>query len=123
MEEEREYTSWTNDETEKGPKFVNSKSAMISAKKALNNLHKWLGENQFSQVFVDQMDGDTVAVTRHSPKTHESVILVSFTSFKHPDPNATDLRRHLRPLKVEGVVEEIILEARVSKYFSIFCHC
>ena len=61
------------------------------------------------------MDTDVVAVTRHSALTHESVVLVAFTAFRHPDPNAKDLRRHLRPLRVEGVVEEIILEARLSK--------
>lgn len=70
--------------------------------------------NLFSQVFVDQMDSDIVAVTRHSPTSHESVVLVAFTAFKHPDSNAHDLRRHVRPLIVEGVVEEIILEASLS---------
>lgn len=60
------------------------------------------------------MDSDVVAVTRHSPTSHESVVLVSFTAFNHPDSNAHDLRRHVRPLRVEGVVEEIILEASLS---------
>lgn len=60
------------------------------------------------------MDTDVVAVTRHSPTTHDSVILVAFTAFKHPDSNATDLRRHVKPLRVEGVMEEIILEASLS---------
>lgn len=66
------------------------------------------------QVFVDQMDSDIVAVTRHSPTTHDSVILVAFTAFKHPDPNPIDLRRYVKPLRVEGVMEEIILEASLS---------
>lgn len=60
------------------------------------------------------MDSDVVAVTRHSPSTHDSVVLVAFTAFKHPDPNANDLRRYIKPLRVEGVVEEIILEASLS---------
>jgi len=60
------------------------------------------------------MDTDIVAVTRHSPTTHESVVLVAFTAFKHPDSNAHDLRKHVRPLRVEGIVEEIILEASLS---------
>lgn len=55
-----------------------------------------------------------MAVTRHSPTSHESVVLIAFTAFKHPDSNAHDLRRHIKPLKVEGVVEEIILEASLS---------
>lgn len=60
------------------------------------------------------MDSDIVAVTRHSPTTHDSVILVAFTAFKHPDPNSIDLRRYVKPLRVEGVMEEIILEASLS---------
>lgn len=60
------------------------------------------------------MDVDVVAVTRHSPSTHESIVLVAFTAFKHPDPNANNLIRHVRPLRVEGVVEEIILEATMT---------
>lgn len=55
-----------------------------------------------------------MAVTRHSPTSHESVILIAFTAFKHPDSNAHDLRRHIKPLRVEGIVEEIILEASLS---------
>lgn len=60
------------------------------------------------------MDPDIVAVTRHSPNTHESVVLVAFTAFKYPDPNANDLRRYIKPLRVEGVIDEIILEASLS---------
>ncbi|XP_024943750.1 glycogen debranching enzyme [Cephus cinctus] len=116
VDETREYTSWTDDEdlAKNDVNYVSSNSGIIAAKKALNELHYNLGRQKFSQVFVDQMDPDIVAVTRHSPTTHESVILVAFTAFKHPDPNANDLRRYVKPLRVEGVVEEIILEASLS---------
>nr|XP_012233838.1 PREDICTED: glycogen debranching enzyme isoform X2 [Linepithema humile] len=112
VDEERQYTLWTNDDDlVDDVKFVNFKTGIIAAKKALNDLHYTLGQQEFSQVFVDQMDSDIVAITRHSPTSHESVVLVAFTAFNHPDSNAHDLRRHVRPLRVEGVVEEIILEA------------
>ncbi|EFN70541.1 Glycogen debranching enzyme [Camponotus floridanus] len=115
VDEERQYTSWLdNDDLMNNTKFINSKTGIIAAKKALNDLHYMLGQEKFSQVFVDQMDTDIVAVTRHSPTSHESVVLVAFTAFKHPDSNAHDLRRHVRPLIVEGIVEEIILEASLS---------
>lgn len=114
VDEERQYTSWSNNDNLVNIKFINSKTGIIETKKALNDLHYMLGEEEFSQVFVDQMDSDIVAVTRHSPTSHESVVLIAFTAFKHPDSNAHDLRRHIRPLIVEGVVEEIILEASLS---------
>ncbi|XP_028049244.1 LOW QUALITY PROTEIN: glycogen debranching enzyme [Monomorium pharaonis] len=114
VDEKRQYASWIENDIVDNVKFVNSKTGIIAAKKALNDLHYMLGQQKFSQVFVDQMDTDIVAVTRHSPSTHESVVLVAFTAFKHPDCNAHDLRRHVKPLRVEGVVEEIILEASLS---------
>lgn len=116
VDETRQYTSWTdNDElAENNLGLVGSNTGIIAAKKALNDLHCTLGRQNFSQVFVDQMDPDIVAVTRHSPNTHESVVLVAFTAFKHPDPNVNDLRRHIKPLRVEGVIDEIVLEASLS---------
>ncbi|XP_011865621.1 PREDICTED: glycogen debranching enzyme isoform X2 [Vollenhovia emeryi] len=114
VDEKRQYASWSHDDSADDVKFVNSKTGIIAAKKALNDLHYMLGQQEFLQVFVDQMDTDIVAVTRHSPTSHESVVLVAFTAFKHPDSNAHDLRRHVKPLRVEGIVEEIILEASLS---------
>lgn len=60
------------------------------------------------------MDSDIVAVTRHNPKTHESFVLVAFTAFSHPDINAANYQRDIRPLRVEGVVDEIVFEADLS---------
>ncbi|CAK9831681.1 Glycogen debranching enzyme [Anthophora retusa] len=115
VDEARQYSAWTDDEClVDAVKLVGFKTGIIAGKKALNDLHYTLGQQKFSQVFVDQIDSDIVAVTRHSPVTHDSVILVAFTAFKHPDPNANDLRRHVKPLRIEGVMEEIILEASLS---------
>ncbi|XP_044002903.1 glycogen debranching enzyme isoform X2 [Aphidius gifuensis] len=116
VDEKRQYTAWTENDNDilNNQKYVNNKTGIISAKRILNNLHYTLGKEKYSQVFVDQIDTDIVAVTRHSPDTHESVILVAFTAFNHPDSNANDLRRNVKPLRVEGVVEEIIFEASLS---------
>lgn len=60
------------------------------------------------------MDTDIVAVTRHNPETHQSVILVAFTAFSHPNSNANDYQRDIKPLRVEGTLNEIIFEATLS---------
>lgn len=101
MDEERQYQEWGNG--------VDETSGIIAGKRALNLLHGELAETGFNQVFVDQMHPDIAAVTRHSPKTHESVILVAHNAFGSPDPNAKPTQ--VRPLRFEGTLEEIILEA------------
>lgn len=60
------------------------------------------------------MDADTVAVTRHNPDTHESVILVAFTAFGHPEVNAAFYQRNIKPLEFEGTLDEIIFESTLS---------
>lgn len=78
----------------------------------MNLLHGELVEKGFTQVFVDQMHSDIVGITRHSPKTHESVILVAHTCFSNPDLNAGPTG--VRPLRFEGKLNEIIFEAGLT---------
>uniref|UniRef100_A0A1B0DM07 Glycogen debranching enzyme n=1 Tax=Phlebotomus papatasi TaxID=29031 RepID=A0A1B0DM07_PHLPP len=104
VDEEREYQEWG--------KAVDAETGIVAAKKALNLLHGELAEKGFSEVFVDQMDYNIVAVTRSCPATRESVILVAHTSFSYPDPYSGPT--NVRPLRFEGHLEEIILEAGLA---------
>ncbi|KRT82522.1 hypothetical protein AMK59_4835 [Oryctes borbonicus] len=116
VDEKRQYTEWTDDQSllAKNPRYVSRNSGIITAKRAIHDLHFQLGMNGYDQVYVDQMDADIVAVTRHNPETDESVVLVAFTAFSHPDINAAHYQRSIRPLEVEGHLDEIILEAAMS---------
>jgi glycogen debranching enzyme len=116
VDETRQYAEWTEDEKLAlgNSKYVTRKSGIIAAKKALNDLHLHLGSEGFDQVYVDQMDPDVVAVTRHCPDTHQSYVLVAFTAFSHPPEDAAYQQRGMKPLRVEGVLDEIVLEATLD---------
>ncbi|CAG9760960.1 unnamed protein product [Ceutorhynchus assimilis] len=116
VDETRQYTEWTENESSLSgnAQYINNKTGIIAAKRALNDLHFKLGKEGYNQVYVDQMDPDIVAVTRHNPETHVSYVLVAFTAFGHPDINAGNYQRAIKPLRVEGVLDEIVLEASLS---------
>ena len=87
-------------------------TGIIKSKREFNLLHQWLGDNGYSHQYVDQRDYDTVVVTRHNPRTHESVVLVARTAFNKPlDPNATGF---LSPLRIDGTIDKILFETRMT---------
>lgn len=95
--------SWSDDE-------ININTGIVAGKKALNDLHHDLGSRGFDQVYVDQIDTDIVCVTRHNGKTHETVVLMSYTSFSTP-PNHNGLGKGIT---VNGKVESILIEASLE---------
>ncbi|CAG2168340.1 unnamed protein product, partial [Oppiella nova] len=107
--ETREYKAWDPNNISEG---VSMDSGIIKSKRELNKLHEWLAINGYSHQFVDQRDTDTVAVTRHNPQTHESVVLVARTAFQKPsDPKASP---YLPPLRIDGLIDKILFETRMT---------
>ncbi|XP_026729867.1 glycogen debranching enzyme [Trichoplusia ni] len=88
---------------------VGPDTGIVAAKRLLNELHFQLAADGYDEVYVDQMDTDVVAVTRHEPRSRKSVILVAFTAFNPPDQNSSG--RYVKPLRFEGQLEEILFEA------------
>uniref|UniRef100_A0A4W4E6Z0 Glycogen debranching enzyme n=1 Tax=Electrophorus electricus TaxID=8005 RepID=A0A4W4E6Z0_ELEEL len=110
VEEERLYTKWNADTLSSSLWEVNLQTGIMAGKLALNRLHQELAEKDFTQVYVDQLDEDTIAVTRHCRSTHQSVVTVCRTAFK--DPKTHHYRERVSPMLIPGQIEEVILEAR-----------
>lgn len=51
VKEDRHYLSWPNKASKlKGNAFLKESSGILSAKRAINELHRWLGEQGYTQV-------------------------------------------------------------------------
>ena len=66
VDEARHYGAWGEGEARVSPA-----SGVMAAKRALNELHAELAAGGYGEVFVDQMDADVVAVTRHEPRERQ----------------------------------------------------
>ncbi|XP_044288195.1 glycogen debranching enzyme isoform X1 [Varanus komodoensis] len=110
VSEERFYPKWQPAATPSTPGGVNFKTGIIAGRLAINRLHQELGAKGFNQVFVDQVDEDIVAVTRHCPNTHQSVVAVSRTAFRNP--KTSFYSQEVPQMCIPGKIEEVVLEAR-----------
>ncbi|XP_054870288.1 glycogen debranching enzyme isoform X4 [Amphiprion ocellaris] len=110
VKEERFYPKWNPSAAPTSTGEVGFQSGIIAGKLALNKLHWELAAQGFMQVYVDQVDADIVAVTRHCPSTHQSVVAVSRTAFWNPKTHEYDA--NVPPMFIPGKIEEVVLEAR-----------
>jgi len=86
-------------------------SGILKARWCLSELHIRLAQEGYTEVFVDQLTSDMVAVTRHAPDTRCSVIMVAHTRFNH---KAREDNRNVH-LDVEGELDQILLQAKMVK--------
>ncbi|XP_038574852.1 glycogen debranching enzyme isoform X2 [Micropterus salmoides] len=110
VKEERFYPKWNASASHTSTGEVGLQTGIIAGKLALNKLHQELAAQGFIQVYVDQVDADIVAVTRHCPSTHQSVVSVCRTAFWNPKTHQYDT--NVPPMFIPGKIEEVVLEAR-----------
>ncbi|XP_076018251.1 glycogen debranching enzyme [Genypterus blacodes] len=113
VKEERLYPKWNPSASASSSAEVGLDTGIIAGKLALNKLHQELATMGFMQVYVDQVNTDIVAVTRHSPSTHQSVVAVCRTAFWNPKTHQYDT--NVPPMFIPGKIEEVVLEARTVK--------
>lgn len=65
--------------------------------------------NYFWKIFVDQVNEDIVAVTRHNPSTHESVLLIANTCFSISTFKWTP---NCRPIQIADEIIAILFELK-----------
>uniref|UniRef100_A0A8B9S668 Glycogen debranching enzyme n=1 Tax=Apteryx owenii TaxID=8824 RepID=A0A8B9S668_APTOW len=109
VSEERFYSKW-NTAAHLTSGEANFQTGILAGRLAINRLHQELGAKGFNQVYVDQVDEDIVAVTRHCPNTHQSVVAVSRTAFR--DPKTSFYSKEVPEMCIPGKIEEVVLEAR-----------
>uniref|UniRef100_A0A8C2SMT7 Glycogen debranching enzyme n=1 Tax=Coturnix japonica TaxID=93934 RepID=A0A8C2SMT7_COTJA len=109
VSEERFYSTW-NPQALLNSGEVNFQTGILAGRLAMNRLHQELGTKGFNQVYVDQVDEDIVAVTRHCPNTHQSVVAVSRTAFR--DPKTSFYSKEVPEMFIPGKIEEVVFEAR-----------
>nr|XP_033506767.1 amylo-alpha-1, 6-glucosidase, 4-alpha-glucanotransferase a isoform X1 [Epinephelus lanceolatus] len=110
VKEERFYPKWNPSASPTSTGEVGFRTGIIAGKLALNKLHHELAAQGFIQVYVDQVDADIVAITRHCPSTHQSVVAVCRTAFWNPKTHQYDTK--VPPMFIPGKIEEVVLEAR-----------
>uniref|UniRef100_A0A3Q3IKW1 Glycogen debranching enzyme n=1 Tax=Monopterus albus TaxID=43700 RepID=A0A3Q3IKW1_MONAL len=110
VKEERLYPKWNPEALPTSPGEVGFQTGIIAGKLALNKLHQELAAQGFIQVYVDQVDADIVAITRHCPNTHQSVVAVCRTAFWNPKTHKYNA--NVPPMFIPGKIEEVVLEAR-----------
>lgn len=111
VNESRRYGQWSEKQLDAlDGTSVSYQSGIVYAKRICNDLHQKLQQEGFTEIFVDQVDSNVIAVTRHNPNTHKSVVLVGRTCFTPQEPNVTGF---IRNITIAGKINEILFEAKM----------
>uniref|UniRef100_A0A915P726 Glycogen debranching enzyme central domain-containing protein n=1 Tax=Meloidogyne floridensis TaxID=298350 RepID=A0A915P726_9BILA len=99
VNETRLYRKWSEN---------NFEEAMFKARRIINELHYNLWNDGFTQTFVDQINEDITAITRHNPTNNESILLIAntcFSTFKWTPTN-------YKAILIDGKIEKILFELK-----------
>ncbi|KAA8580496.1 hypothetical protein FQN60_013454, partial [Etheostoma spectabile] len=107
VKDDHEYTCWNSEA--RTCDQVNLQTGILAGKLALNRLHQKLAAEGFTQVYVEQLDEGVVAVTRHCPSRHQSVVAVLRRAMKNPETQHH--KEDVSSVFIPGHIQEVVLEA------------
>ncbi|XP_067951516.1 glycogen debranching enzyme-like [Watersipora subatra] len=111
VEETRLYSSWCEGKSGEEPGSCDETCGIINAKLALNNLHQYMGTDNFEQVYVHDLSDEVVSITRHNPLTHCSYICAVRSAFSYPQ----DSNPHCENLTFEGRIDSVSLYGMIKE--------
>jgi len=92
------------------PDVVTEETGIIKAKSFLNQLHVEMARTGFSELYVDQLTHDIVAITRHNPRSHQSIVLVAYSAFQSQAE-----KKFFKPMRFPGLVlDQVLFEASLN---------
>ncbi|KNC81810.1 hypothetical protein SARC_05895, partial [Sphaeroforma arctica JP610] len=110
VNEARLYSSWADSADAEDNSVVNDHTGLMEARRAINKLHVEMGQDNFCEIYVDQVTPEVLVITRHNPETRESVLLIANSGFNKHYKNSG----YIPPVTVVGKVTSIALEASMS---------
>lgn len=89
------------------PSEVSADCGITSLRRLLNGALQRDLANGFDEIFVDQVNDDVIAITRHNPVDGRSIVLIGRTAFsKQAGPC------EMKPISIQGTIRRIVLEAQ-----------
>ncbi|KAJ3616638.1 hypothetical protein Zmor_011773 [Zophobas morio] len=107
VNEERLYAPF-KEESNACAHAVSMEDGLLGVRKVLNELHIKMAEENFSEIYVDQVNNDVITITRHSPLTRQSFIMVTNSAFTE---RSGPYNQIVSPIAVSGEIEEVLLVA------------
>ncbi|KHJ44242.1 hypothetical protein D918_05594 [Trichuris suis] len=94
------------------PGYVNAKTGVIRGRQAINRMHTFLSQGEFTEVQVEQKCENMIVVHRRSPLLAQSVIIAVRNCFWMEDK---ERREFVAPIVITGNLEEILYEGALQE--------
>lgn len=89
------------------PLEVDQNAGILPLRRIINGVLQQELSQGFSEIFVDQVNDDVIAITRHNPVDGRSIVLIARTAFSKNIEHCP-----IRNIPIEGKISRILFEAQ-----------